>query len=289
MKHRRAGPARKPQTGQSRQVTETRVRRGPPSAPPAKSSPGPPKPIGPWAAMRALLAKAGVSEPVIFDVGAHFGDVTWLLLRAWPAAKVYCFEPEPLGLEKLHERFDGDPRVTIVPLALGSRSGTAKFHICGQNTEMSSLLPRGEHLGRRYYRHEVRETISVSVETIDRYMEESGIDVVHLLKMDVQGGEYNIVRGAKDSLVGRSIWAIYSEVLFVTLYEKAAPFWKLCRLLDKYGMTIFDVYNLQRSWINRQLKYADALWLGPILRAVANDYPEDWLRKSLEHRMCPDR
>jgi FkbM family methyltransferase len=239
--------------------------------------------------MRALIVQAGIVAPVIFDVGAHFGNVTAYFLKMFPAGHVYCFEPEPLSLERLYKRYGNEERVTIIPSALGSRQGTAKFHICGQNTEMSSLLPRSEHLSRRYYRHDVRETIEVNVETLDRAKFALGVDTVHLLKVDVQGGEKMVFRGAKDALAAGDIWAIYSEVLWVQLYKGAAMFWELCRQLDKYDMTIFDIYGLQRSWINRQLKYGDALWIGPTLRALANDYPEEWLRKSLEHRMCPSR
>ncbi len=248
-----------------------------------------PRPIGPWAAIRELLGKADVRKPVIFDVGAHFGNVASYLLKMWPLATVYCFEPEPLGLERLHARFDDDDRVVIVPSALGSRQGSTKFHLCGQNTEMSSILPRDDYLGRRYYRHEVREHIYVPVTTIDAFMKEHEIETVHLVKVDVQGGEKFVFRGANNAFKDDRLWAVYSEVLFVTLYKGASLFWELCRQLDKYDMSLFDIYGLQRSWINRQLKYGDALWLGPVLRALANDYPEDWLRKSLEHRMCPNR
>jgi FkbM family methyltransferase len=237
--------------------------------------------------MRALLR--GVESPVIFDVGAHYGNVTAMLLRIWPTARIHCFEPEPEGLAELRLRFEHDDRVTIVPLALGSRQGKSKFYVCGQGTEMSSLLPRGEWMGRRYYRHETREVIEVEIDTLDHYMEMSGIDTVHLVKMDVQGGEKNVLRGSSAVLAGHCFWAIYSEILFTALYNKAALFWELCRQLDKYGYTVFDVYNLQRSWINRQLKYGDALWVGPTLRAKLNEYPEEWLKKSLTSRMCPNR
>ncbi len=310
MKHRRSGavkgkggrnvsdappkPRSKPKTPPKRNVPRPEAkaktppkRTWPKPFPSSRVKPGAPNDIGPFQALPEML---GHSESflTIIDAGAHDGNLTDVFLELWPLARVYCFDPDPQSIERLHAKFDGDDRVTVIPAALGSRNGKADFHICGANTEMSSLLPRGDWEGRRYYRHTVREVIKVDVVTLDRFASENSIANIDLLKMDVQGGEAALLRGAKGLLSEHRIQTIYGEVMFTTVYEGAAVFWELCRQLDRDGYTLFDIYNMLRSWINRQLKYGDALWVGPRVRQILNEYPEDWLKKSLEHRMRPD-
>lgn len=249
---------------------------------------GKPQPIGPWVAAVEMLKGVPPEKVTILDVGAHFGNVTAQLLNIWPKATVYCIDPEPQSLARLHERYDQNPQVHIIPKALGDKVGKATFHVCGQNTEMSSLLPRGR-VGRRYYRHEVRKKIKVPVTTLDELIRKEGIGMIHLMKVDVQGGETAVFAGGASTLTQQHVRLIYSEVLFVDYYKGAAMFHQLCAQLAEFGYSLFDIYNLERSWINRQLKYGDAMWVSEAVRQrKLNRYPPDWLPSSLERRMRPD-
>ena len=165
----------------------------------------------------------------------------------------------------------------------------ATLHIGGQDTEMSSLRPRPSD-GRRYYRHELEEKAKVPVLTIDAFIDEEEVEHIHFLKVDVQGAERDVIKGATGALSEQKIDLVYMEVLFVDIYKGAYLFHQLCSQMSRYGYDLFDIYGLQRSWINRQLKYGDAMWVSPRIRETRLDtYPEDWLARSLDHRMCPDR
>lgn len=244
--------------------------------------------IGPWLAKKAMIQHMNVRIPVVFDIGAHFGNAAEFYLRMFnKGCNVYCFEPEPLALERLRQRFEENHQVTIHPVALWKRrySSTKAFYVGGQSGEMSSLLQRPE-AGRRYYRHELKQRIRVKVDSVDEFCEEHNIPFIHVMKIDTQGTELDILRGAVNKLVEGAISLIYTEVQFVPLYQGGDNFAEICQFLSGYGYELFDIYNPMRSFVNRRLKVADVLFVSPqVVEKVLNDYPEEWLPKSRDEAL----
>ena len=71
---------------------------------------------------------------VVFDVGAHVGFYTVLSSSlAGPAGRVVAFEPLPANLRYLrrHLALNGCANVTVVPICVGDREGTARFDDSG--------------------------------------------------------------------------------------------------------------------------------------------------------------
>lgn len=241
--------------------------------------------IGPWLAKKAILEKLGVKHPVVFDVGAHFGNVTEYYLRMFDECNVYSFEPNPADVEKLEKRYANEKRVQVVPKALAHRRYSTKkrFYVGGQAGEMSSLHQRAKH-GRRYYRHpqESFEMIYVDVDSVDEFCLEREIPFVHILKLDVQGAELKVLRGATNLLTAGTLPLIYTEVQFVPLYEDAPRFHELETFLYDFGYEVFDIYAQLRAKISRRLTVADVLFVSPqVIKKVFEPMPEEWLAKSL--------
>ena len=65
-------------------------------------------PIDPFFVQRALI---DIKEPVIFDVGAHTGEVTIQYRELYPLASIHCFEPFPKAFQDLQKKFERDERV----------------------------------------------------------------------------------------------------------------------------------------------------------------------------------
>lgn len=243
--------------------------------------------IGPWMAKREILAGMGIDpkDVVVLDIGAHQGDVAAMYLRMWPDAEYHLFEPIPESCKSLEDRFRGKPNVHVIDCAVGHRTeDTRVFHVGGHTTEMSSLATRPLE-GHRYYRHDKFETIHVPVVSLDDYVKAS-CRSVHLVKADIQGGEYEMLEGAKYVLRYKRPPLLYMEVFFVPMYEGSKMLWEICQFLDRYGYSLFDLYDLGRARINRQLKYADAMFVSKEARErVLDKYPEEWLPKSLAFAM----
>ncbi len=202
----------------------------------------------------------GRTDAVIFDVGAHTGQSVKRYRHIMPHARIYSFEPFAPSFEKLRDRYAGDPRVTPRQVALGARDGRAELHV-NAFTQTNSLLPAATDVGQwspdHYYKTVERREVDIT--TVDQLMREYDIAVLDILKMDTQGTEIDVLRGAVDALAAGRIRLVYSEVEFVHLYENQALFHDMDRHMQKAGYELCGIYNLSHNPRGR-LIVTDALW-----------------------------
>ena len=143
----------------------------------------------------------GDSAPV-FDVGANIGIFSWLAAALTPAT-VVAFEPTPeLNAQMRAICVANGLAVNVEELALGAAPGTALLHLSEQ-TDSSNSLRAGFRPSRR--------SISVTVETIDRYVASTGT-TPHVIKVDTESTEPDVLRGAAGLLATSRPWII-CEVL----------------------------------------------------------------------------
>jgi FkbM family methyltransferase len=143
------------------------------------------------AAVRHFL-KAGQT---FIDVGVNKGDFSLVAARMVGAnGRVLAFEPEPTNCHWIEKSIglNGYTNVQLFPIALSDRSGTADLYL-GQKSGWHSLLAG----------HADRDcgTITVATRTLDEMVGEQRHDSrVDLIKIDVEGAELLVLRGAVDTL-----------------------------------------------------------------------------------------
>jgi FkbM family methyltransferase len=203
----------------------------------------------------------GGQARVIFDVGANTGQTTERYLELFPDATIYCFEPFPASYELLRRRFSEQPRVRCYRLAVSEVTGTRPFHTF-TNSVTNSLLPASEHVYDFVAAGEMAVTGIIEVDsiTIDEFCRRERIDRVDILKFDIQGGEAEALRGARRLLSQHAMTLIYTEVLFVPVYEGQANFYDVASFLDTYRYRILDFYNFAYGE-KGQVKWGDAIFL----------------------------
>lgn len=228
-------------------------------------------PTKPLDAQAFLLKRMGVERPVIFDVGANLGNVTARYRTMFPQAEIYSFEPFPTLYEGLVKRFAGDEHVHVLPLAVSNEVGSAEFHLTGFHTT-NSLLPRArEH--RRYYpqiAEATNETITVETISLDVFCAERQIERVDVLKFDIQGGEKLALAGATEVLRHKGLKLIFTESALIQHYEGEGLFYEIADFVAGYTFSLYDLYHLYRGR-NGQLRYCEAIFISPELRAKALD------------------
>ncbi len=126
---------------------------------------------------------------LVFDVGAYVGDKTESYLRK--GARVVCFEPEPVSLDKLHKRFDGNLNVTIVPQGLSSFSGMQRLEICTAARTISTFASHWQT--GRFRKYHWDHHFDVPVTTLDAAIALYGLP--RFIKIDVEGYELEVLRG----------------------------------------------------------------------------------------------
>ena len=126
------------------------------------------------------------------DVGANLGDWTSLVREHAPQAEGLLFEPGQTALNGLRQRFGEERGLEIVEAAVASEEGEAEFFEEPDAGEASSLVPG--HAAAGAVARRVRLT------TLDHALAERAIEHVDLLKIDAEGYDYEVMRGAVNSL-----------------------------------------------------------------------------------------
>jgi FkbM family methyltransferase len=184
--------------------------------------------------LRVARERSGSAPLVVFDVGANVGDYTQLVLNQEPNAQVHAFEPSSAAHAELIASIGG--RAVVNRLALGAEAGTATLGASEPGATAASL-----HLGA------AEHSESVPVDTLDAYTQRHGIGSIHLLKVDAEGSELMVLRGAAETIARGGIDVIQFEygeparearVFFRDLYELLTPNFTVGRLLHDGYITI---------------------------------------------------
>jgi hypothetical protein len=116
----------------------------------------------------------------------------------------------------------------------------------------------------KYYSESSQNIGQIEVETqiLDSFCETEGISDIDILKLDVEGSELNVLKGATQKLTEKRIRLIFTEVMFTAHYEGGCLFHEVSGFLRHYDYKLFNLYNLKRAR-NGQLRWGNAIFLNP--------------------------
>lgn len=174
---------------------------------------------------------------VVFDVGAHVGDFTDCVLAFQPWAVVHAFEPIREVFEVLDRKFNSHPGVYCENVALASETGEQSIHV-STYAQASSFLENGQVLKQGVYGIDFTPARSemVRVETLAEYATAHSVNQIKLLKLDVQGFELEVLKGAESML--DKIDFIYAEAQFQELYKHGPMFTDVFEFLSHRGFEL---------------------------------------------------
>ncbi|MHC4168022.1 MAG: FkbM family methyltransferase [Planctomycetota bacterium] len=194
----------------------------------------------PFEVMPRLLKGRRVTG--IIDAGASNGRISRRLLRKFPGAHAYAFEPNPLYADVLRQVAKDDSRFHPQFLALSDSEGDATLHITESPGNTSLLTP-----GRRLKEitpggADVKSDENVELVTIDNWAQRNGDLSIELMKFDIQGGELKALRGAV-RMLEKSTLVVYAEITYNPLYEGGALYSEIDLFLRGYGFGLYDMYK----------------------------------------------
>jgi FkbM family methyltransferase len=149
----------------------------------------------------AILRRVLTSDANGVDIGAHVGDFLTELVRIAPGGKHVAVEPIPPMADRLRAAF---PQVAVHAAALSDSPGTTTFQWVRSNPAFSGLVRRDDLSTSEHI-----EPIKVRVECLDDLIPAGAR--VDLIKIDVEGGEVNVLRGASRVLRENRPWVIFEH------------------------------------------------------------------------------
>lgn len=210
---------------------------------------------------RKILEKINVKT--IFDVGAATGEFCFRFKQLFPDSIIHAFEPQSDFFSILDQQ--SNESLIVNNIVLSDNSGELDFFITSGKESSSLIKPNKTGTEWDHYLGISHKSKVVS-DTIDQYCNEKSIERINILKLDVQGAELQVLRGAEMLLRKGKIDLIYSEVLFMQFYEGQPLYHDIAIYLNKYNYKLYNLYNCVFTR-NSVLTWADAIFVSDRLYA----------------------
>ena len=202
------------------------------------------------------LACIGIKEvSTVFDVGAHLGQTTLHFRKVFPHAQVHSFEPIPQNFTKLQRNVAGKDRIKVNQKALGSSPGSAFMEI-GDSDQTHAIRSRSQNEPA-----EATQSPKVELGTIDTYLAKEGIASIDLLKIDVEGYELEVLKGATKALQSGSIQSIFAECDFDPDDHQHTYFNDLWGFLRRENYAFIGLYDVIHYTNTSGIGYCNALFI----------------------------
>jgi FkbM family methyltransferase len=188
-----------------------------------------------------------VDSPVIVDIGANTGQTIEMMLRVFTRPQVFAFEPSSRTFATLRRRYGNECR-GMFQMAIGD-SDTEQVLINYSSSLFTSLHKLHPEAALH---HDVSELRVLDSETVpsrrmDSLLPELGINRIDLLKIDTQGHDLAVLRGAANTLQSGIVRAVLIEVNFLSMYEGEGSWLEIAGTLDAAGYKLVDFYEKHRS------------------------------------------
>jgi FkbM family methyltransferase len=199
-------------------------------------------------AIQKALAEQLGEGGTFYDVGAHIGFFSLIAARlVGESGAVYAFEPDPENAERIEQqvRPNGFTQIRVLPLAVWSRSGTLRFQRASEfsSHNQGTVVGTGVEVG-------APATIEVSATSLDAFAKDHRSPT--LVKIDVEGGEVETLRGAE------------------RLFSEARPV-LICELHDRVSMDFMESHLAEKQyslqWLTRESRFPRHLLAQPVRKS----------------------
>jgi len=177
------------------------------------------------------------------DVGAHHGAVVSELLQSsLRIREAHLIEPNPKAFARLVQTtgvLAADSRLHCHNVALSASEGRLRLRDQGTMTHVVSSAESADS----------EQVFEVESRTLDNLVESAGIEHVHLLKIDIEGHEAEMLRGAHHCLSSEIVDVIYIEAGFNPESRQQTYYRAIEDVLNRYGYKIFNIFEPKNEWI----------------------------------------
>lgn len=182
---------------------------------------------------------------VYVDVGAYIGEVFTKLLafKKIKICEAHLIEPNPESYRKLQDAAKASkmPACNTYHMGISNHPGTAKFKAAQSMTKRVRADISSEK-SSNIFETECRKLDDIAELFTDKH--------VHLMKLDVEGEELDVLKSAEQLLKNQRIDVLYVEVGFNRNGTQQTYFGDLDAVLQSYGYRVFKIYEQKNEWID---------------------------------------
>jgi FkbM family methyltransferase len=193
----------------------------------------------------------------IVDIGANRGQFALAARQYCSDAMIIAFEPLIKPAALFNRVFSGDQGVRLHNVAISYEEGKLEMHV-SKRDDSSSLLPIAYAQKDLYPGTEEVSTLNVNVGPLRKYIAATEVKGRALLKIDVQGYEYQVLIGCHDLINKFSF--VYCEASFVELYSNQKLVKDVIEWMEINSFFLIGVYNISYSKKTGQAIQADLLF-----------------------------
>ncbi|MBB3057095.1 FkbM family methyltransferase [Mucilaginibacter gotjawali] len=206
------------------------------------------------------------AQPVFFDIGANIGNYTLELRNYFPNASIYSFEPVKGTFEKLQNNTI-NAGVNLYNIGFSDTKGTGTLFntIDNSDTEIASVYK--DVFPEIFKNDNEISPIEFQMDTIDSFCISNSITNIDFLKIDVEGHELSVLKGAGNMLRNGKIRFIQFEFNSHNVYSRVF-------LRDFYMLlTGFEFYRIVQTGIDKLGPYntANEIFVQQNILAVNGD------------------
>ena len=194
----------------------------------------------PFTSIVRNLEKSKVSN--VIDIGANVGQFGLDIRRHGFQGQIISYEPVLETFDSLTQTMKQHQPWKAFQLGLGSAESERTINISGNAGLSSSILEMGSLHLENFPDSATVAKQNISISTIDKQLEVLGLQPQEImLKLDVQGFEAEVLKGASQSL--SKIPLCFLEVSITPLYEGEISFLPILLELSKFGHEVIDVFR----------------------------------------------
>jgi FkbM family methyltransferase len=182
----------------------------------------------------------------VFDVGANIGQSARFFLDKFPHSHIYCFEPVSSTFRQLQRNMKGVERVHCYQFAFGSQKRAVKMVLQDRSTRCF-VLEQPEELANKDL-----TTESVDQITLDEFCQMNEIDHISFLKIDTEGGDLEVLKGAAGLLNRQKVELVQVEAGMNPANHRHISFESLKTFLESHGYFLFGIYEQKNEWPTKE-------------------------------------
>lgn len=198
------------------------------------------------------LCKLGVSPNFIIDVGANRGEWSRTTQTIFRNASFWLIEPQIEMSPYLAHFCKHSPSSRWFPIAAGEQAGELALTIfsdLGGSSFLPSQSTAFQNLPKRM----------VPIVTLDSLIKQHAMPCPDMLKIDVQGFELNVLKGASNCLQQTPI--IILEVSFFSFLPNQPIFDQVIKYMAEHNYVVYDLFNPLRRPLDKALAQTDICFI----------------------------